>query len=143
MMRYSDDIRAALNIGTTLTTRFWLALILLLYGAGFFVNQASFLVSPAFRALNDSVTLEWWGLVYGTAGALGMWRVVARSSKPVCAWLVNGAIFFLCLGTVMLRIWNGGNISTPSLLSTHTGLMLMAGWCLVRTEATPRDTETA
>ena len=56
-IRLSDDIRAALNVGTTLTTRFWLALAMLLYGTGFLLKEGSWLLSPSFQTINGYSTL--------------------------------------------------------------------------------------
>ena len=58
-IRLSDDIRAALNVGTTLTTRFLLALAMLLYGAGFLLKEGSWLLSPSFQAMNEIVHLHY------------------------------------------------------------------------------------
>lgn len=142
-VRLSDDIRSALNVGTTLTTRFWLAMAMTLHGAGFFFNQGSWLMSPSFQAMNKVIPLETWGTFYLTAGALGMWRALSPRSLPLMGWIVNSLIFSVWLTTMMVRTWNGGNVNVYSLLSFYTAFLMMAGWCLIRTEATYRDTETA
>lgn len=141
--RISDDIRIALNYGTTLTTRFWLSLIMIAYGGGFYLNEASWLASPSFADLTAVVTLRWWAIGFLITGSLGMWRVWAPTPLPLCAWVINTAVFAIWFSVVLLRIWDGGRWNYSSLASTYSILTLAAAWCLIRTEATYRDTETA
>lgn len=139
-IRLSDDIRAALNVGTTLTTRFWLALAMLLYGAGFLLKEGSWLLSPSFQAMNEIVHLHYWGVLFLVGGVLAMWRVFAPRARTYVAWGVNSLVFCTWMVVVLVRFWGLGSFSV---LSVHTAFMLMAAWCLVRTEATSRDRETA
>lgn len=139
-VRISDDFRAALNVGTTLTTRVWLGLAMMLYGFGFFLNQENWLLSPSFKALNNVIPLQYWGVAYILAGLLGLWRTMSAKSHPLCGWFVNTYIFVVWFVSCIVRFWGIGPFS---LLSLHTAFLFMAAWCLVRTEATVRDTETA
>ncbi|ATS92345.1 hypothetical protein DLP05_030 [Stenotrophomonas phage vB_SmaS_DLP_5] len=138
--RITDDFASALKKGTTLPTRFWLSLSMMLYSAGFFLNQGTWLLSPTFQQMTQLAKVEYWGALYGVAGVLGMWRAISPVSRPFWAWVVNTLIFLVWVLSEIVRVWGLG---WESLFSTHTGFLLMAGWCLLRTEATERDTETA
>lgn len=135
----SDGIRRALNEGTTLTTRFFLSIAGLLQGAGYLLKAPSWLSAPVYQSYNAVVPIEAWGVAFMTVGALGMWRVLSPRARPGAAWAVN---------ILVALVWNVGLaarllLGTSSLLSMYTAVALMAFWCLLRTEATTRDTRTA
>ena len=138
--RVSDNWRTALNVGTTLTTRFWLSLAALLHGAGFLLQQTSWLSHPSYKALLTVVSYNYWGAAFIFVGFVGMWRVISPKSKPYCAWAVNSITCLLWMFQMGIRVWGIGYMSV---LSVHMVLLIMAAWCLVRTEATLRDRETA
>lgn len=134
------DITSALTKGTTLPTRLFLAVAMILYSAGFFANQATWLQNPAFATMNELVDLQHWGIFYGIGGVLMLWRVLALKSNIYCAWTINVYVVLLWMSSVIIRFWGIGSASLGSL---HTGLFFAAVWILLRTEANPRDKETS
>jgi hypothetical protein len=140
ILRISDSWRAALSVGTTLTTRIWVSAASLLHGLGFFLWHGSWLECQSYGPLLKVMPYNYWGLAFITAGVLGFWRVFSPRSNPVCAWIINSYIVTLWLFQMGIRLWGLGPFSV---LSVHTVLLIMAAWCFVRTEATKRDTETA
>ena len=134
------DITTALTRGTTLPTRLWLALAMILYSAGFFANEGSWLRNPTFASMNELVKLPHWGLLYGIGGLLMLWRVLALKSNIYCAWFINVYCLLLWMSSVIIRFWG---IGSASLGSVHTACFIAALWILLRTEATPRDKETS
>jgi hypothetical protein len=134
------DLTTSLTKGTTLPVRFYMALSMILYGAGFFANQGSWLFNPTFATMNNFIKLEHWGALYLVIGMLGMWRVLARKSNIWCAWIINTSTFLVWVSSVIIRFWG---IGTPSLGSLHTAYLFMAFWILLRTEANSRDRETS
>jgi hypothetical protein len=136
----ADDITSALTRGTTLPTRLFLALAMILYAAGFFANQATWLQNPTFASMNEMITLPIWGLLYGLGGTLMLWRVMALKSNVICAWIINVYVMLVWTSSVIIRYWG---IGPASLGSLHTALFFTAVWILLRTEANPRDKETS
>ncbi len=135
-----DTLRTALNVGQTLSTRFWLSLAALAQGGAFMLQSPSWLSHPSFAALNEILPLFYWGSAFVGIGLLGMWRVLSPKPRPRVAWAVNTLMTNLWSVTVMIRFFGTGPIS---LCSIYTVCALMAMWCLVRTEATHRDTQSA
>lgn len=136
---FPDDLRRALNEGTTLTVRAILSLCALAQSAAHFLGAPSFMNSPAYSAMNAVIPVTYWGCAFGTIGILGWWRVWSNESKPLAAWVTN---------ILTLLVWSLGLVArlkmgTLSLVSVYTVITLAAFWCLLRTEATDRDTRTA
>lgn len=136
----TDDIRTALNVGTTLTSRMWLSAAGLLQGLGFLLQSPSWLSHAAFQSLNSVLPLWVWGASFCIVGSLGMWRVFSNKSRPMWAWLVNFLTVNVWSLAVAVRYYGTGPVSFCSLYTVFT---LVAFWVMLRTEATKRDTETA
>lgn len=139
-VRTSDDIRTALNVGTTLTTRLWIALHSLVLGTQLLVDQPSMFSNQGFQIFFRIVSSEWWAAVLIGSGVVMLWRTVSGRPRPVWAWISN----FLAVGVwstiVVMRVMVVGPYGV---LSSSTVVMIMAVWCNIRTEATKRDKETA
>lgn len=139
-IRQSDNLRTALNIGNTLSTRFWLALMSVIYGAGFILDAPSWMSHPSFDHLNDVLPTWAWGVGLIAVGSLCMWRAVSMVSRPWYSWMTNFLMVSIWCTMTIVRWYGMGSIS---LLSTNTVVLIMAVWCLMRTEATYRDKATA
>jgi len=134
-----DNVRRALNEGTTLTMRMFLALCALAQGGAHLFGAPTFLNSPAFQAMNSVIPVHWWGWAFMAIGILGTWRVCSWTSRPLWAWGVNIATMLVWSIGLIARL----QLGPMSLLSIYTVVVLAAFWCLLRTEATERDTRTA
>ena len=133
------DLRLALNEGTTMPTRFFLALAATLQGAGYLLKSPGWLSHPVYDGLNAVVDIRWWGVAYIVAGLAMLWRAISPVSRPYVAWTIN---IYAAL------IWSTGMftrmmIGPESILATYTALTIAMWWLLLRTEATPRDTRVA
>lgn len=134
-LRGGDDIRQALNFGTTLTTRLWLSLFSL--GAAAQVILQSEAMQAKFFLWE--VPSYGWASALLVAGVLMLWRVVSPKSRPVWGWLSNG-LTTTVWGFVM---WSKMVEDGPQgLLGYYTFVWLMAAWVFIRTGATRRDMET-
>lgn len=131
----SHDLRQALNFGTTMTTRFWIALFSLTTGAQILVGYGSVLHESTIGGLSART----WGHALLAAGALMLWRALTSKSRQWWGWISNGANLIVWTSIVVSRVMSTG---VSGLLGTATVIMLMAAWCHVRTEATPTDRET-
>lgn len=110
---------------------------------GSFIQSAQFLLSTAPMMAGRKYAMSYvahadaWAYMHLAIAMLVIWRMVDTVSRPVAAWTINAMLFGLWLGTyispaVVLSDWR-------NLLSLLVVFPIMAGWCLVRTEATPRD----
>jgi hypothetical protein len=134
-----DNLRRAMTEGTTLTTRFFLSLAAVFQGLGYFFSATGWWSSPIYQWFNSFVPLPVWGALYLGVGMLGLWRAGARWSRPKLAWAINIITMLVWSSGLLQRLWLG----PESLFSAHSALTLMALWCLLRTEATDRDSRTA
>lgn len=135
----ADCLRRAFREGTTLPTRLFLSVAGILQGAGYLVRAPNWLSAPVYQTYNAIFTIDMWGAVYLTAGGLGLWRVFSPRSRPGFAWAVNLFVCLVWTTGLAARLLMGGT----SLLSIYSAVTMMAFWCLLRTEATVRDTNTA
>lgn len=131
----SHDLRQALNFGTTMTTRLWVALFSLVTGAQLLVGYGSVL----HEATLAGITTQYWAAALLTSGALMMWRVVSPRGRQWWGWISNGFAVLVWAAIVSSRVVAVG---VSGLLGTATVILLMAAWCHVRTEATSTDRET-
>lgn len=135
-----DTLRTALNQGQTLSTRFWLSLAAMAQGGAFLFQNPLWLSHPSFVSLNEIFPLPYWGSAFFVIGLLGLWRVLSNKSRPNVAWVVNLLMTNLWSSAVVVRYIGTGPLS---LCSVYSVCALMAAWCLIRTEATHRDTQSA
>ena len=138
--RFSDDIRAALNVGTTLTTRLWIALHSIVLGLQLSVGQPSMFSNEGFQIFFKVVPVEWWAWALLVSGLTMFWRTVSYRPRPLWAWISNSLAVGLWSTIVIMRVWVVGPYG---FLSSSTVVLIMAVWCNIRTEATKRDKETA
>lgn len=138
--RISDNLRIALNIGTTITTRFWISLFSIVMGLQLHLGQPSMFSYAGYQTFFVSVPAVWWSSSMIGAGLLMFWRAATPNGRPVWGAISN-LVSTLLWGTIaMSRVVVDGPIG---LLSSATVLWIMCSWCLVRTGATRRDMETA
>lgn len=135
----AEDLRYALNSGTTLTMRALLSFAATLQGLGYLAEAPNWLSAAAYADLNELIPFPVWGAAYLTVGVAGMWRVLSKNSRPGLAWAVNIATSLVWTSGLIVRLLLGPS----SLLSLYTAIAIAAFWCLLRTEATERDTRTA
>lgn len=134
-----DNLSRALNEGTTLVPRFFLSLATLFQAAGYLTHSPSWLGAKVYVGLNAVVPLHYWGAVYALAGVLGLWRCLAPTARPGLAWITNILVMLVWSTGLVTRLM----IGPKTVLSVYTAVTLMALWCLLRTEATLRDTRSA
>ena len=134
------DLRTALNVGNTLVTRLWLALLSLSLGAQLATGQPSIFSHPNYRVFDDTYPMWLWSLGLVSAGLLMMWRVLTKVPRPLFGWTSNVLTLFVWVMVVVSRI---AVMGWSSVGGWPTVVMIMAAWVLVRTEATRRDGETA
>lgn len=138
--RISEDIRQALNLGTTLTTRLWVSMFSMILGFQLLTGQPSLFSYAGYKAMTDTIPLHWWGGMFLVCGALMAWRIFTRKSRPIYGWISN---ILTCVAWTLLvvsRIWY---IGFSAVISTSTVVCIMCAWLVVRTEATERDIKTA
>lgn len=138
--RMATHIGDALSVGTTLTTRLWVGLFSITLGAQVCLDQPSLYSHTSIQTFFSLLPAHWWGGLLLAGGLLMLWRTAAPGSRPWVAWVSNSLAFGLWSSLVLLRAINLGY---GSLASSSTVIALMAGWLLLRTEATTRDRETA
>lgn len=138
--RMAQHIGDALSVGTTLTTRLWVGLFSLTLGAQVCLDQPSLYSHTSIQTFFAVLPAHWWGGLLLAGGVLMLWRTVAPGSRPWVAWTSNSLAFGLWSSLVLLR---AVSLGYGSLASSSTVVALMAGWLLLRTEATSRDRETA
>ena len=138
--RMATHIGDALSVGTTLTTRLWVGLLSVTLGVQVCLDQPSLYSHTSIHSYFHLIPAHLWGATLTLAGALMLWRTVAPGSRPWVAWVSNSLTFGLWSSLVLLRI---ASLGYTSLASSSTVIALMAGWLLMRTEATTRDRETA
>lgn len=135
------DLWHALTTGTTLKIRLVLALYSLMYGFQIvmgLVGAPQPLVDKwaIFTTLSPPI---WAGALIG-GGGLMLWRVFSTHSTPWLGWVSNVFAFLtwfmIVLSYVVADGWRG-------LIGTYVVALLMATFCVLRTEATHRDRETA
>ena len=131
----SHDLRQALNFGTTMTTRFWIALFSLVTGAQLLVGRGSVLHESTLAG----ITTQYWAVALLTSGSIMLWRAVAHDRRRLWGWISNGLAVVVWAAIVSSRVIAVG---ASGLLGTATIVLLMAAWCHVRTEATSTDRET-
>lgn len=134
-----DDVAYALKFGTTLVARLFLAFAALLHGAALLTDGPGWWRSPDYAFVFLIVPELHWGGAFVAAGLLGCWRLISPRSRPIFAYAVNAYVLGVWNATLIARLF----VSWDTLLSTYTAFSALAFWCLIRTEATPRDTRTA
>ncbi len=138
-MNPADDLRGALHHGNTIIARAFLSWCAIFQGAGYFLCSPSQLTAPTFNALDDVVPIQVWGVGYLAIGVFGWWRVRSRTSRLGWAWAVNVSTFAIWTWGGLVRVVN----APTSLLSPYPLIFVLSLWCLMRTEATRRDVESA
>lgn len=138
-MKVADDINYAIKFGTTLNSRLFLALAATFQGAGYLIRAPASWASPIIETIDGVLSLQWWGVLYLTAGILGVWRVLDPVSRPRCGFIVNMLVFAVYVAGLAARLLLGAEAA----LSFYTIFPLVAFWVLLRTEATHRDSNTA
>lgn len=134
-----DDLAYALKYGTTLVPRLFLSFAALFHGAALLISGPGWWRAAEYAFVFKIVPELHWGLAFLLAGLLGCWRLISPRSRPVYAYIVNAYVLGVWNATLIARLFVGWD----SLLSTYTAFSALAFWCLIRTEATPRDTRTA
>ena len=134
-----NELRMSLNYGSTMSLRFFLALAALMQSAGYVFGASAWSGHPLHSAAVEIFPVVVWGIAYGVVGALGMWRVLDPRSHPRCAWFVNTLTCFVWMTGLVAR----ARIGPETLLSTYSVVALISVVCLLRTEATHRDTRLA
>ena len=138
--RISDDIRIALNVGTTLTTRLWVSLFSFVLATQLSFDQPSLFSYAAYSALMDTVPAPWWvGALYISSGLMA-WRVLAPVSRPHWGWASN--LFTTCTWSLLV-LSRVALIGYSAVIGFPTVVLIMSIWLTIRTEATNRDQETA
>lgn len=131
----SHDLRQALNFGTTMTTRFWIALFSLTTGAQIFAGRGSVLHDSTIGGL----ALQYWAVALLVAGGLMLWRAISPKRRQLWGWISNGANLLVWAAIVISRVIAEG---ASGVLGTSTVILIMTAWCHIRTEATLTDRET-
>jgi len=134
------ELRAALNTGNTITTRLWVALFSLMLATQLALDQPSLFSNVSIKMFFLVVPSTWWSVGLYVSGGLMLWRVFARVPRPWAAWLSNGINVGVWGSILIIRI---SSIGPYAVTSSSTIVLIMAIWCLLRTEATARDAETA
>lgn len=138
--RISTNVGEALSVGTTLTTRLWVALFSLSLAGQIGMSQPSLFSHVGLATFFALVPATWWGVAMTVSGSLMLWRTVSRKPVAWVAWMSNCLAFGLWGSIVMIRFIL---IGSESLASSATVIALMSAWLVMRTEATVRDQETA
>jgi hypothetical protein len=135
--RMGAELWHAITTGTTLKIRFILALQSLLFGASLMLRP---MPAPTRWALFTTLPAWAWSAMLWASGSLMLWRVLSTRSVPWLAWTSNVFALFtwfiICLSYAAFEGWRG-------LVGTHILALLMAVFCVLRTEATRSDLETA
>lgn len=135
--RIGADLWHAITQGTTLKVRFILALQSLIFGASLLVRP---MPAPTRWALFATLPVYAWSAMLWLSGAVMLWRVLSVKPLPWLAWVSNVFTLFtwfiICLSYTAFEGWRG-------LVGTHILALLMAVFCVLRTEATRSDLETA
>lgn len=135
-----DSLRLALNVGTTITTRFWVALHSILLACQLLVEAPGAFSPAGRRVFFWAFPNQFWSGALFFSGALMLWRAMAPTSRPMWAWFSNGITTLVWGSIVASRVVYAG----PSgFLAYHTLVWVMATWVLMRTGATRRDVESA
>ena len=134
-LRSGDDIRQALNFGTTLTTRLWLSLFSLAAAAQILTQTQPMKA----KLLVWSVPDYGWASALGAAGVLMLWRTISPKSRPAWGWVSNGLMTSVWGLVMWSKVMGDG---PEALLGYYTFVWLMAAWVFIRTGATRRDMET-
>lgn len=135
------DLWRALSTGSTLPVRLILALTSIVTGLQILLGLFGRPLPLADKwVMFATLSAPIWVAALLGSGALMLWRVL--STRPVAwlAWTSNVFAFMtwfmICLSYAVAESWRG-------LIGTYTIALLMAMFCVLRTEATNRDRETA
>jgi len=139
--RIGADLWYAISSGTTLKIRFALSLMSILTGMQILMGIFGHALPWVERwAMFATLSAPVWSAVLLASGGLMLWRTLSTESRPCLAWFSNVLAlvtwFMICVSYVAAAGWRG-------LVSTYSVVLLMAIFCVLRTEATRRDTETA
>ncbi len=138
--RVSDNIRIAMNLGTTLPTRLWISLSSMILGAQLLQGTGSAFSAVGYEMFFRWVPSEAWASALIFSGALMLWRVLTPNGAPLWGWVSNGlalAVWTAIIGSRLLLL------GLPGIVSLSTVIYLQVAWVTLRTEATRRDRETA
>lgn len=139
--RIGAELWHALSTGNTLKIRLVLSLYSLLYGLQIVLglDGAQVPIVDKWAIFTTLPAPVWAGVLVG-GGTLMLWRVFSTQSIPWLAWGSNVFAFLtwfmIVLSYVVVNGWRG-------LIGTYVVALLMATFCVLRTEATSRDRETA
>lgn len=132
-------LRYALNYGETTSTRVWLSIAALLQALGYAMGGPGGYAYVLYTGMKLLVPLWAWCLAYLIIGIAGMWRALDPKPNPRCAWIVNVATLFVWMMGLIVRL----KMAPVMILTTYGVVTVMSLWCLLRTEATFRDTASA
>lgn len=140
--RIGADLWHALTTGTTLKIRFVLALHSIVLGLQLTLGIADPRAVPLADkwVLLATMSAPVWATALLASGSIMLWRVLSTQPRTWAAWASNLLAFLtwamICLSYVAVDGWRG-------LLGSYTVALLMAAFCVLRTESTHRDQETA
>lgn len=138
--RISDNWRIALNFGTTLPLRFFLALHSLVLGGQIEMGDHGMFTHAAYQTFFGAYSYHIWSWLLITSGLLMLWRVFSPNGHFLAGLASNGLASAIWGAVVLSRLFVVGPLG---ILSSSTVVWLMALLCLVRSGATRRDVETA
>lgn len=139
--RIGNDLWLALTTGTTLKIRLVLSLYSLMYGFQIVLGLVGAPLPLVDKwAIFNTLSPPIWAAALVGGGTLMLWRVLSSHSLPWLGWVSNVFAFLtwfmIVLSYVVADGWRG-------LVGTYVVALLMATFCVLRTEATNRDRETA
>jgi hypothetical protein len=138
--RISDNWRIALNFGTTLPLRFFLALHSIILGGQVELGQSSMFTHAAYQTFFGAYSHHFWSGLLLSSGLLMLWRVFSPNGHFLAGFISNALASAIWGAVVCSRLFVVGPIG---ILGSGTVVWLMALLCLVRSGATRRDVETA
>ncbi|QJI52993.1 putative holin/antiholin protein [Xanthomonas phage FoX4] len=138
--RISDNFRIAMNVGTTLPTRFFLSLMSLMMGMQILFANGSMFSHVGYQVFFKALPAIYWGAAFVIAGLMMLWRCVVPGGWMTMAWISNGITVLVWGALIWTRVVVTGG---EGLFSISSIVWIMSAWCMIRTGATRRDQETA
>ena len=130
------ELARALREGTT---RPCMAALVLasFFQAGQFLLDTNIMAKAKLTAMSFVTSPGVWAAAYALGGAMMLWRLLDRKTRPAWAWAAN---------TYMAALWVA-NYLAPAVVLRDTGALLTpmvvvplgAAWVMMRTQATARD----